>query len=276
MRPSDTRPKKLIGLCGNANAGKDTVAGYLASMLDPVDRIAFADPLKGFIDSAFSVSHTRVYGPSKYRNEKLDESGDPDFFVSQFYVVSWVEDLFEGQGADATTILNLTSAIYRWLALRATIPNDELISVRDLLTQLSDVVKMFDPEIFVKSVARRIQFEFDQDGRLESNIIVSDVRYAKEAKLIKSMGGSIWYVLREAKSAGSAGALDSFESQTTQTHLIHNSETEQKSSEVQQLIDARLDNSGTLDELRDQVEAALGQLGKDSQVGHETSESAVA
>lgn len=51
---------KLIGICGKAQSGKDTLAGYLCSQYG-FARIAYADPLKMAAQDMFGLTHDQTW-----------------------------------------------------------------------------------------------------------------------------------------------------------------------------------------------------------------------
>jgi hypothetical protein len=58
---------RLIGLCGHARAGKDTVA-KLVQRVEPITEImAFADPLKKICANVFGFSWNQLYGDARDR-----------------------------------------------------------------------------------------------------------------------------------------------------------------------------------------------------------------
>ena len=52
---------KLIGICGHAGAGKDTVGKYLIDTRDNTYKLAFADPLKMAVKEMFGVMEDDLY-----------------------------------------------------------------------------------------------------------------------------------------------------------------------------------------------------------------------
>lgn len=77
--------------------------------------------------------------------------------------------------------------------------------------------------------------------------VITDCRFQNEAQAVRAAGGQVWKVIRPgAGLRGGAGA--------------HASEMEQDSPEFSALVTARVANSGTLNELREQVRALLTNL----------------
>jgi predicted kinase len=62
----------IVLLVGNAGSGKDTIADKLVDIAGPkVMKIAQADPIKQIVAAVFGASKKQLWGPSKYRNEKI-------------------------------------------------------------------------------------------------------------------------------------------------------------------------------------------------------------
>jgi len=67
---------KLIGICGHAGAGKDTVGNYLRERHDNTYKLAFADALKQAVRQMFGVDEDALY------ETHLKEIPDPFWGVS--------------------------------------------------------------------------------------------------------------------------------------------------------------------------------------------------
>lgn len=61
----------IVGLCGAAGSGKDTVADFMVKNHGFV-KIAFADPLKRICKEVFDFSDEQLWGPSEMRNAPDD------------------------------------------------------------------------------------------------------------------------------------------------------------------------------------------------------------
>lgn len=95
------------------------------------------------------------------------------------------------------------------------------------------------PDIWIKHMARRIERLRHHNG---DDIVITDVRFADEFELIHRLGGEVWRVHRPGAA--------------TTTHSDHRSEREA----LQIDADHHLDNSGTLEQLYEQIDAAIGYL----------------
>ena len=75
---------------------------------------------------------------------------------------------------------------------------------------------------------------------LGEDVVITDVRFLSEADLVKRLGGEVWRVIRPGAA--------------TTEHSAHRSEREQSDISV----DRSLINNGTLEQLYEQIDAALG------------------
>jgi len=95
-----------------------------------------------------------------------------------------------------------------------------------------------DQAIWTKHMAQRIAMA----NKSGDDVVITDVRFKTEAALINRMGGEVWRVLRP-------------NSETTE-HRGHRSEIEGK--EISH--DRILMNNGTVEELYEQIDAAIGHI----------------
>lgn len=159
---------KVIGLCGAAGAGKDTAA----SLMDGYRAIAFADALYQEVAQAFGVTVEWL----KRREFKEDpqweltgaECNDDGFCFHM-----------EAMGVfDAGTC--------------------SPCSPRQILQWWGDYRRAQDADYFVKIMYR---------GPLHTrgDFVITDVRFANEAALIRQLGGEIWQIVRPGVAAGGTG-----------------------------------------------------------------------
>lgn len=168
--------KNVIGLCGAAGAGKDTVA----LMLQGYRAIAFADSLYAEVAEAFGVT------------------------------VEWLKRReFKEVAQDALAPMKCEDCDFRvWAFLYATSswrgPWDTIPrSPRQILQWWGDYRRAQDPDYFVKRAAAAIEVlnAYHQGCK----VVLTDVRFANEAALVREMGGDIWQVVRPGVAAGSTG-----------------------------------------------------------------------
>jgi hypothetical protein len=186
---------KIIGLTGFAGSGKSAIADRLVKR-HGFQRIKFADPLKTMLRGLLasvgtSDVETRRMIEGDLKQVPLDVlGGRTPRYVMQTLGTEWGRDLI-------------------------------------------------DPDLWVTLFKRRLEFTrridllahpLDLPDRVHTKIVVDDVRFVNEAKVIQANGGEVWRVIRDA--APSAGD--------------HQSEIEQLS-----IVPTRtVRNNGTFDDLR--------------------------
>lgn len=108
------------------------------------------------------------------------------------------------------------------------------LSPRQMMQRFgTEVVRSLHPDVWVR-YARRIIERSDAPGW-----IMTDCRFQNELAMVRDMGGVVWWIERQSG-----------------TPHQHSSETTISVKDCDRVID----NTGTLDELRDRVLAALGPL----------------
>ena len=112
------------------------------------------------------------------------------------------------------------------------------LSPRQILQRLgTEVGRQIHPETWTRYVERQIN-TYSYDGW-----IITDVRFPNEVALIDKLGGEVWWIEREG--AGS------------QSGAGHSSET--LAARMADDLDRRIDNSGTLMDLRQAVALTLNE-----------------
>ncbi|MFZ7310276.1 hypothetical protein [Comamonas jiangduensis] len=195
---------KLVALCGAAGAGKDTVADMLTAR-----KLAFADVLYQEVAEAFGVSVERL----KARDTKEVPSPLLPLGVCEHYDFVVETHLHDD-----------------WRAPR---------SPRQILQWWGDYRRAQDPDYFVKRTRQElIDWDWATPG---SAFVVTDVRFANEAKLIRALGGELWQIQRTGVQAGGTG---------------HKSDTDGSEFKPERVIH----NLGTLEDLRTAVDAAFNAI----------------
>jgi len=216
----------IIGVCGLAGSGKDTVADILVKNHGFV-KIAFADPMKRFCKEMFDFSDEQLWGSSDARNA-------PD----KRYVRTHEEQLFQvdsfGKMARHREPLYLTprhalqtlgtewgrgcySDVWAEYAIRV---------ARELLKGGA----LYRPEEWYS-----VQPKMDLRGITPKGVVISDVRFKNEIAAIKRAGGKVIKVVRGEGLQGAAGQ--------------HLSETEQQELD-DTFFDVTIQNDGCLDDLQ--------------------------
>jgi hypothetical protein len=239
----------IIGLCGQAGVGKDTVADFLVKNNNFV-KVAFADPLKRICRDVFDFSNEQLWGPSAKRNE-------PDLRYRRA-LDPLSEGTIKGMGVPAeyahpnaylTPRYALQILGTEWG--RACYPN---IWVEYALRIASGLLKKY---IINESIWR-----YDSQRGLYKNggpgydpqypttpsgIVIPDVRFINEVDAIRKAGGFVWKIERPVPGLeGAAGQ--------------HASEQEQNSIDRGKFASALNNHNGPLDDLEQLVGKELSAL----------------
>lgn len=224
---------RIIGVSGQANSGKDTIAEHLINEHGFV-RVALADPIKRFGHHVFGFSTKQLWGPSAARNQ-VDE---------HYYLDSpaWDEalDRLTAKGpefiaeilntSDEAVIDQVYKSLVNWFFwLRTDHPN---LSPRIMLQTMGTEWgrEYVDQAIWINALLRTAKLLLHEDGNTKlwaydpllgpvpatrttlRGVVVSDIRFENEFVAIRKEGGSIIRVVRpetddDAKSLGIPGHL---------------------------------------------------------------------
>lgn len=202
----------ILGISGKAGSGKDTVADYLVKN-KYFTKVALADPIKRICGDVFNFSNEQLYGPSEMRS-KPDERY-PNVTVrkaAQLLGTEWARNLHEDIWVDY---------LLRTIKKFQSNPNYKY-------SQEKGVYKD--------------ELGFDMLMRNE-NVVVPDVRFSNEIKILKDQAYLIRIVRPSAGLVGESGQ--------------HASEMEQDSIPDSDFDDI-IENNGTLDELFYKVDVIIG------------------
>jgi len=172
----------LIGLCGPAGAGKNTVADFLSGFT----QIAFADSLYECVSTITGIP------VAKLKDRDMKES-----------VIPWL-------GKSPRQMLQSMGTEWG----------------RDTI----------HPEIWIRIAMNRA----GQEMAAGRSVVINDVRFDNEAQAVIEAGGEVWQVTRPGWTCLAAEAA------------VHQSEA----GISRHLIARTIDNSGSLDDLRLQLDAA--------------------
>jgi hypothetical protein len=176
----------LIGLCGAAGAGKNTVADFLAdSSGGPFVQIAFADPLYECVSTITGLSVSRL------KDRDVKET-----------VIPWL-------GKSPRQLLQTLGTEWG----RGTVHT----------------------EIWIRIAMERAGQHLDFNS-----VVITDVRFDNEAQAIVDAGGEVWRVTRP----GWRCLVDAVAAHSSEAGVSDH------------LIARTIDNSGSLDDLRLQLNAA--------------------
>lgn len=279
----------LIGLTGQAGAGKDAVAGFLREL--GWASIAFSDPLKVWVRDAWNLPEEVLWGESRLRESELwscSACGD-SYHVEPSHrrdracqrcaapggspIVLWTCLTCGQDGPPSEVDVGDHEALVLCRVCGSSEPCvPQPLTPRLALQRLgTEWGRALDVDVWVRWGIRRAKAlqgaihpgvgagplrahrddegtfwpsltACDDHGRI-AGVALTDARFANEMVAIRTAGGVIWRVYR--RGAGLSGAA-----------ARHQSEMEQGGLPV----DTTLDNSTTLDDLRDRVHEALHAL----------------
>jgi hypothetical protein len=195
----------IIGLIGHAGAGKDTVAQLLAERYR-IARLAFADALRDEISQAFGVEWALLADPAR-KLERTQQLALRNCTEPGFCAWAW-----ELQFLDE-------------------------VSPRTLMQRWGDWRRAEDTDYFVK-LARDKLARLTERSELDA-VIVTDVRFHNEARLVRSVRGELWRITRPQGP----------------TPNRHPSEW----LLLEALVDAELANDGSLEQLAKKAADAFGE-----------------
>lgn len=187
VQHEDAYRARVIGLCGAAGAGKDTVA----DMLPGFTKLAFADLLYREVAAAHSVTVEWLKDRSR-KETPQPELAEQNCMLFSFgkFCHPWPEGFLE------------------W--------SQEPRTPRHVLQRWGDYRRSQDPDYFVK----RTIAEMGWGG----SYVLSDVRFANEAAAVRAAGGELWQIVRPGYSAGATGhKSDTDGSEFKPDRVVHNS-----------------------------------------------------
>jgi len=170
----------IIGLCGHARSGKNTVARIICELRPNTRELALAAPIKEFCKQVFGWTDEHVGGD-------LKEVPDPDWGVvprvaQQTLGTEWGRTLHEDV----------------WLRLG-------LRRAQALLDEVRIVPKFPDDPAASSSVIQTCDM-----------VVITDIRFVNEARAINALGGQVWRVnpgQRLARSLSGAAAAHASEAE---------------------------------------------------------------
>ena len=166
----------IIGICGKARSGKDSVADHLCRSFGFQKR-SFATPLKELVGHLFDMNYEQLYG-------ELKEQVDTRYGKSPRWFLQYL-------GTD----------VFR--ALHPTIWTDLLI--RDY----HKAKRLFDRSIEKDLNENSFYAAFEQDFWPPfPQWVVPDVRFQSEIDAIRSVNGLVWKTVRKDHQGASGGIPD--------------------------------------------------------------------
>lgn len=156
-------------------------------------------------------------------------------------IFGWDREMLEGRSKSSR---EWREQVDEWWAKRLNMPH---LTPRWILQHVgTDVIRgQFHDDMWLASLENKLR-------KTDDNIIISDVRFKNEVKMLKDLGAVCVEVTRGDRPGWYQYALEG-DIKKLETLKVHRSEYDWIGTE----FDATLDNNGTLDELYKQVEDLL-------------------
>jgi hypothetical protein len=157
-------------------------------------------------------------------------------------IFGWDRDMLEGRSKSSR---EWREQVDEWWAKRLDMPH---LTPRWILQHVgTDVIRgHFHDDMWLASLENKLR-------KTDDDIVISDVRFKNEVKMLKDLGAVCVEVIRGDRPAWYQHAVDG-DTKKLETLKVHRSEYDWIGTE----FDATLDNNGTLDDLYKQVEKLIG------------------
>lgn len=265
----------VIGICGYAGSGKNTVAGFIGAAMGDrnVVSIALADPMKSFCQEIFGFSDDQLWGSSEKRNEPdkryvqehrpagitciAQDDKKATFICARRHLtecpLSQVPPNVCPQcpsGMAEPIYLTPRHALQRlgteWgrACYRNVWIDYALRTARKLLGMRAEECPV--PQMSMCGSMHLTCLHqhcgLAQHGLPKAyaaaHVLITDVRFLNEAQAIKTAGGKVWRVARPVNYEADSSAS------------VHGSEQEQFTVGMDALVDRTVLNIGTLEDLK--------------------------
>lgn len=227
----------IVAICGNGRVGKDTAAEHLVAQYG-FTRVGLADPFKRFCAEVFAFSHEQLWGNAR-------DTEDTRYLRGR-----------RMEGSDSNTAVEVPVFLTPRYALqtlgtewgRDCYPDVWIEYGLRIACRIEDGAG-YDPRRGCYLQGRTRPEHYYPDARFldlavpSNGVVFSDLRFRNEVEAFRRAGAKLVRVYRSGydgtKLAGVAG---------------HSSEEEQRSL-PDALFDAIINNSGSLEEYREQIDA---------------------
>ena len=223
----------ILGLCGPAGSGKDTIAAMVGETLGGCQRMGFADALKRFAQNLFEFTDDQLWGPSEMRNAP-DPKWTPeriDDVIERGYIPhtkprEHVKDIL---GPEYTMDLygQAMSSYNLWLAkaMRSSRERQEVTPRYILQTLGTEWGRAVDRNVWVRKALRDAEEVLEDPEVLYERsrgitslsargptpqppklVTITDVRFKNEVLAILKQGGMVWNIRPKTAAAEAEAA----------------------------------------------------------------------
>ena len=235
------KTKRILTLLGKMGSGKSTASQVIRDKLGSTATLAFADPFKELCQYVFAIDPVLLYGASSLRSTQINVDVDKSHKKLCEIGPEWTTKVTGSyRGSSSQTTL-----LYELLQWCETLP--QVVTVRDLLQEIGTIGRSVDLDMWARYTLNKASgflalTDYDY-------AVVSDLRRLNEARLVKEYDGLIWYVKRDLRCSGNMSSSST-----------HESELDIETQEMQSLVDAVIDNSGSEVDLEKRITALTKDL----------------
>lgn len=174
----------IIGLCGFASAGKDTVADLLVTHAG-FRKLAFADALKSELTEAFQVEPL-VFNRPEFKSRPMEELA-----LSRCTERGYIDAVLR-HAATTTPGIEVNVELTRPRTPRETMQRWG-----------TEYRRSYNVNYWTSNVTRRINYYMS--AMHERHFVITDCRFANEVDALRAMGGRLWQVNRPDLNAHTTG-----------------------------------------------------------------------
>jgi len=242
----------LIGILGNAGAGKDSIGGFIVEATNG-KTLSLAEPMKQFAMQTFGFSYDTLFGPSQSRNHvhvEFATEHTANVVLKRLQgeiATEFLSDIFPEKDPEELHLAH--KSLIQWgedLLDKASLEGG--LSARKTLQTLgTEWGRGFSPDVWVNYAVRKAKHMLQHQG--VSVVAITDCRFLNEARVLSEIG-HVWRVTRPGYDGSVAGGITG-----------HASERDQSSDEIKKYVSVEVANDGTLSDLRIKTYEALSGLG---------------
>jgi hypothetical protein len=242
----------LIGILGNAGAGKDSIGGFIVEATRG-KTLSLAEPMKQFAMQTFGFSHDTLFGPSQSRNfvhKEYATEHTANVVIKKLQgqdTLEWLASIFPEKDPEELHLVHKSLVQWGEDLLDQAALEGGLSARKTLQTLGTEWGRGYSPDVWVNHAVRRAKAMLQHQG--VSVVAITDCRFLNEARVLSGIG-HVWRVTRPGYDGSVAGGISG-----------HASERDQQSDEIKQYVSLEVANDGTLSDLRIKTYESLSGLG---------------